>query len=261
MIIPPPKFLLIMHNLYLSIIILEKRFGKPSLKVKLYKFLKQQYTMLNGTVAEGIASADLTVPSFFRLEERTKELCAELGLRGKPGVYSYLDEVFIGACSDLERELIRQKTKMELMMPEAYSLWIEICMNKRDAEKRQQKLIEKIQPEYNETPLIFFKLRERKNSGLYNKLGLGGKCGVYIYLNKHNKPTYIGSSTSLAERLTCHKRVSEKYMPDADALLIQVCDNYIERELNLIRKHCPKYNKLSNPQPNKSVESITVHTN
>ena len=221
--------------------------------------------MLNGTIAERTEPADLTVPSFFRLEKRTKELCAELRLRGKPGVYSYLDKegraLFIGACSDLERELIRQKTKIELMMPEADSLWIEICLNKRDAEKRQQNLIEKSQPEYNCAPLIFFKLKERKNSGLYTKLGLEGKYGVYIYLNEKNKPIYIGSSTSLAERLTCHKRVSEKYMPDADALLIQVCDNYLERELNLIRKHCPKYNKLSNPRPNKSVESVTIHTN
>ncbi len=221
--------------------------------------------MLNGTVAEQTEPVDLAVPSFFRLEKRTKQLCADLGLCGKPGVYSYLDEegraLFIGACSDLERELIRQKTKIELVMPEADSLWIEICINKRDAEKRQQNLIEKSQPEYNCAPLIFFKLRERENSGLYSKLGLNGKCGVYIYLNKKNKPIYIGSSTDLAERLTHHKRWGEKYMPDADVLLIQVCDNYTEHETDLIRMHCPKYNKMSNPQPNKSVESITIHTN
>lgn len=103
---------------------------------------------------------------------------------------------------------------------------------------------------------------DERYPGMYTELGLYGKPGVYHYLDSAENVIYVGHSTDLGIRLSRHKSVSEKYMPDADSLWIEFLPLPFAQKVELERiiSLCPGYNKQHNPHPDVSVGCITSRT-
>lgn len=83
------------------------------------------------------------------------------------------------------------------------------------------------------------------------------KPGLYVFLDKRNKPIYIGrTNTSIRDRVTQHidpsharGKIKSNFIQEIQGYDFLVCqDRKIcrETELKLIRQYKPKFNKLSN---------------
>jgi excinuclease UvrABC nuclease subunit len=67
--------------------------------------------------------------------------------------------------------------------------------------------------------------------------------GVYkLYVKNAKKPTYIGSSCNLPDRLNAHKN-QERYH-SFEVCHTDDCDEAREKEKRLIKKHQPRRNEL-----------------